>query len=145
MLAAANVVEVKIITDTVTIALDQLSLREVAKVIFGDVTIAATKAATQSLPEETQKVIGNRPVYNLSVTGDGGAVISLNGGLVSLFIPYTLQAGETAEKIQAVHINEVGEIQWIIISGYDSITKILGFAVSHFSIYGVGYRAPHPV
>ncbi len=59
-----------------------------------DVTVAVSIVDTSALPAAVRQTVGDRPVYDFTVTAGGSAVSSFGGGAVEVSIPYTLAAGE---------------------------------------------------
>lgn len=70
--------------------------------------LTVTSPIAAMLPEGTQQVIGDRQVFNFSVTS-GGQTISKLGGNVTVSVPYTPKAGEDTNAIVIYDINEEGK------------------------------------
>ncbi|MGG1519849.1 DUF2252 family protein [Paenibacillus oryzisoli] len=108
-----------------------------------DVSIRKTDAAAVTenwTPEGKQALasaIGNRPVFDLTITAGGTKVSSFNGGSVQVTIPYQPAANEDANAIVAYYV--AGELVKVTNSLYDAASGSLIFNVSHFSQYAVGY------
>ena len=83
---------------------------------------------------------GRRSSDNDSSSGSGKKVQSFGAGSVSVTIPYTLGANEKAENVCAVYIDSNGNVHWLTSSVYYRVEKVLRFATSHFSTYGIGYK-----
>lgn len=144
-LIKAGVTEVRIKGDAVTITLDLAALKAAQAVAGGAITVSAKPVAVNTLSAEAQKAIGNRPVFQLTLTSGGKAVTNFGGGSVSVAIPYTLGANEKAGNAQAVYVDGSGKVTWLTNSSYDTNAKALLFSTGHFSVFGVGYKADAPV
>lgn len=105
----------------------------------GDIDIKITRVDTSSLSPEAKEVVGDRPVYDITVTG-GGRVISRFDGDVTVSIPYTPKEDEDVNAIVIYYINEFGELEVVTNCIYDHETGMVSFTTRHFSIYAVGYN-----
>ncbi|MFC6333514.1 S-layer homology domain-containing protein [Paenibacillus septentrionalis] len=102
----------------------------------GDISIIIAKS---SLTEEGKQVLGDRPVYSLSVFAGTDAISSFGGGKAHVSLPYSLQANEDPRAIIVYHITDRGEI--VTVRGnYDAASKSVQFSTSHFSDYIIGYN-----
>jgi hypothetical protein len=106
----------------------------------GDVSVSIQQVKTSSLPAETQQQIGNRPVYDFSVTSKGTEISSFGGASVSVSVPYTLAPGEDPNGIVIYHISSTGSLVPIPNCVYDPVTKQVTFMTTHFSKYAVIYK-----
>ena len=84
-------------TPVASLSFDTAALATIAGEAAGDVKITASSVETSTLSAETQQLIGDRPVFNFSVTS-GGQTISQFGGNVLISVPYTPKAGEDFER-----------------------------------------------
>jgi hypothetical protein len=120
----------------ITFDSDALSTISEAK---GDVTISTDKVVSSTLSSEIQDAVGDRPVYNFSVTS-GGTEISQFGGNVTVSIPYTPKAGENLNSIIIYYINAEGKLEIVKNCNFNPITGMVSFNTNHFSRYAVGYN-----
>lgn len=129
----------------IKIGMDLNTIKEINKQANADVNITAVRKDNSKLTGNAKTVIGNRPVFDLSVTyGNGKTVNNFGGGSVSITLPYTLQAGEKAGNACAVYVDTNGNVNYIVASSYDVVSKSVLFSTNHFSIYGVGYKTDVP-
>ncbi len=126
-------------TPVASLSFDAAALSTIAGEAAGDVKVTASKADVSSLSAETQQLIGDRPVFNFSVTS-GGQTISQFGGSVSVSVPYTPKAGEDLDAIVIYYINADGKAEIVSNCSYDPATGTISFKTSHFSKYAVGYN-----
>ena len=128
----------------VSMSSDPAALKEMAAQITGTLKFSATQAS--GLTGDALAAIGARPAYQLTVTGQKGGkpvtVTNFGAGRVSLELAYTPAKGEQAGGLYLVRAEQNGAAVWFHQSSYDSNTKRLIGSTSHFSIYGVGYKAP---
>jgi hypothetical protein len=118
------------------------TLKEIKKQVGSDVNVTAKKVDKNTLSANAKKLVGNRPVYDFSITGaNGKKVADFGKGKVSVSIPYTLGAGENPANVVAYYIDNTGKVTEMPNSVYDPITKTLGFVTDHFSMFAVGYKA----
>lgn len=104
-----------------------------------DIKITASKIDTANLSEETKQLVGDRPVFDFSVTS-GNETISQFGGTVTISVPYTLKAGEDPNAIVIYYINAEGKPEMVSNCAYDPATGSITFTTDHFSKYAVGYN-----
>ncbi|MCD7994975.1 MAG: S-layer homology domain-containing protein [Clostridia bacterium] len=127
----------------IKIGLDLSAVQEINRQANADVNITSTRQDNNRLTGNAKAVIGSRPVFDLKVNyGSGKEVTHFGAGSVSVAIPYTLGAGEVAGGVYAVYVDGNGNVQWMDSSVYDAENRLLRFNTSHFSIYGIGYKAP---
>ena len=100
----------------------------------GDIHLNIAKV---SLTEEGKAVLGDRPVYDLSVQAGDSVISSFGGGEVKVSVPYTLQAGEDANAVTVYYINAEGSLDYVR-GRYASGS--VDFVTTHFSSYIIGYN-----
>ena len=137
--AGSNTDALIVSTPIAEITFDSKALDTIAGQAEADVRISAAKAETSAFSEETKKVVGDRPVFNFSVTS-GDKTISQFGGTVSVSIPYTPKAGEDLNAIVIYYINAEGKLETVGNCAYDTATGTIQFKTNHFSTYAVGYN-----
>ncbi len=103
-----------------------------------DITVAAVDRLT--LSKEAQAQIGNRPVYDFTVTSGNKTLSNLGGGAVTVSLPYTPEDGEDTDQIVIYYITPGGELVMVPNCVYDAKTGMVTFSVTHFSIYAVAYH-----
>ena len=125
----------------ITLGMDLATVEELNRQARSDVSITATPINGDALSEEAQQAIGNRPVFDLRVNTMSGRQIQHFGtGSVMITIPYLLGENENPAYVQAVYVDEQGQVHWLENSVYDEAAKTLRFSTHHFSTYGVGYQ-----
>ncbi|MPM34550.1 hypothetical protein SDC9_81136 [bioreactor metagenome] len=118
---------------------DTQAIAAIAGAASGDVIFSVSKVETSTLSDAARQAVGNRPVYDFSVTS-GGNTISQFGGTATVSVPYTPAAGENVNAIVAYYINANGEPELMQNCHYDASTGTLVFTTTHFSTYAVGYN-----
>ncbi|CAH1216258.1 hypothetical protein PAECIP111891_04414 [Paenibacillus allorhizoplanae] len=100
---------------------------------------AVTEHMTAKDSDAVKAAIGDRPVFDFTITAGGKTVSTFNGGSVEVQVPYKPTANEDTNAIIAFYIADNGELVKVSNSYYDAVTGTLVFKVSHFSQYAVGY------
>lgn len=138
--AAANGVGMQINTPDARITFDEtaaLGLGDLAD--SRDVVLLVNRTDASILSEENQAIVGDRPVYDFTMTIGGTQVSSFEGGSATISIPYTLSPGEQPEAVVIYYIDDTGEL--VTVRGaYNAATGTVDFTVQHFSYYAVGYN-----
>ncbi|WP_052082661.1 S-layer homology domain-containing protein [Intestinimonas butyriciproducens] len=143
-LVSAGVRQLEINGVIVSLDLDLDALKEIQRQSTGDVTI--TIKPVQNLSAAAKKLIGARPVYDVSVSyvKDGKTVniTSLGKGGATLSLPYKPGKNEAVGWLFGVYVDGKGNPTRISGSAYDAGSGSVILDSGHFSIYGVGYTAP---
>ncbi|NLT39426.1 MAG: S-layer homology domain-containing protein, partial [Clostridiales bacterium] len=126
-------------TPVAAISFDADALSAIAGEAAEDITISASKVETASLPAATQQLVGDRPVFNFSVTS-GDKTISQFGSSVSVTMPYTPKDGEDVDAIVIYYINAEGLLETVSNCTYDPATGTVSLKTNHFSQYVIGYN-----
>jgi len=126
-------------TSIADITFDRDALNTVACDEESNIVITVSRVNAENLSEEARKVIGDRPVFDLSVTS-GDKVISQFGGYVTVTVPYTAKADEDINAIVIYHINGEGKLEVVKDCVYDPSTGTISFTTNQFSRYAVGYN-----
>lgn len=137
---AENMAEgMSVSTPVAEVTFDKEALKAIENQATGDVKITVTKVETATLSEETKQLVGDRPVYNFSVTS-GDKVISQFGGTVTVSVPYTPAENEDVNALVIFYINAEGKTEMVKDCVYDKATGTITFKTNHFSQYAVGYN-----
>ena len=137
-IASGNLQDMTISSPVANLTFDGAALNTIAGAA-GDVSFSASKVDKANLPASVQTLIGNRPVYEFSVTS-GGNTISQFGGNVSVAVPYQLGAEEDPNAIIISFINASGNLEIVTNGRYDTATGTVVFTTNHFSKYAIGYK-----
>ena len=146
-LIASNVRRFAIDTDHMAdFGLTLEALGELDRQTSGDILLAAEK--TTDFPAEAGAVVGNRPVYSISLwevkDGQETRLDGLNGKPIRIAIPYIPKKDEQPGCLYAVCADGNGGLQWITGSSYDAGQKAVIFGLTRTGTYGVGYDAQAP-
>ena len=137
-LKAAGVKYVKIGSALIDISLDAKAIAEIDRQSTGTVTLSAMREEKLSYPAKA--AIGHRPAFDITLKDSKGTVITdLKGGTATIGIAYDTKNNGTG-GLYAVYVKPNGQIEWLPNSSYTSGRLIFG--TGHFSIFGVGYKAP---
>lgn len=100
---------------------------------------ATIKVSTTPVTENMKEIIGNRPVFDLSLLVDGKSVTSFGNAKVKVSIPYEKTADEHPNAILVYYINSEGAARPVT-AKYNAQTKAMEFETNHFSTFGIGYN-----
>ncbi|GAB6107367.1 S-layer homology domain-containing protein [Fusibacter bizertensis] len=132
--------EIKLSTGFGSILLDSEALKKInAEAGSEDIKVGITKSDVKSLSTEVQKVVGDRPVYDFTVTAGDKTVSSFGSGSVQVSLPYEIKENEDVNSIVVYYVADDGTLQKIR-GNYNPATKTVDFETSHFSTYMVGYN-----
>jgi hypothetical protein len=126
-------------TPIAKITFDKKALSTIYAAASGDIKITANKVDVSTLSAETQKAVGDYPVFNFNVASDN-KTISDFGGNATVVVPYTLKANENKNAIVIYYINGQGKLEVVKDCIYDSATENITFKTRHFSLYSVGHN-----
>ncbi|GGG64107.1 S-layer homology domain-containing protein [Paenibacillus radicis (ex Gao et al. 2016)] len=120
-----------------TIVLDAAAVKSVgAEAGASNINVRITKG---ELTAEGKEVLGDRPVYNLTIFAGEKEITTFGGGTVNVSIPYTLKAGEDANAIIVYYVSDEG--LETIRGQYRAETGTVEFSTKHFSQYIIGLNA----
>ncbi|MEN6314626.1 MAG: YDG domain-containing protein [Clostridiaceae bacterium] len=91
------------------------------------------------LSDAVREAVGDRPVFDFTITSGDKTISSFGGGNVTVSIPYTLKEGEDPDAIVVYYIDDAGNLTPVH-SRYNTETGAAVFTVTHFSRYAIGYN-----
>ena len=143
-LVNGNVQSLEIGGGIASLNLDLETLGEIQKQSAGNVII--TIKPVKNLSAAAKKLIGTRPVYDVTVSyvkyGKTVTITSLGKGSAILSIPYAPNRNEAIGWLFGVYVDGNGQATRIPDSAYDANSRSIILSGNHFSIYGVGYTSP---
>lgn len=131
---------VKLPEGSVTIGKDVLSsILETAE--EKSITIKVSDAK-DTLNEEQQKIVGDRPVYDITMLRGSEKVTSFNGKTITVSLPYELKENESPDNIVVYYVKDDGTIEKM-----DCIYKDgnVSFETNHLSYFAISYEEPEPI
>ena len=137
--------------DKASMTFEQAALKTILEAVpamAGNITFAASPADISAFPDAAA-LIGSRPVYDFTISYKDGSgkdvlvTVNFPVGSAAVTLNYTPAAGEVTGSLFMVYVDEKGTVTWLDKSSYNS-GKVLADA-SHFSVYGVAYKASAPV
>ena len=105
-----------------------------------DIKITAEKVETSTLSAAASAQVGEHPVFDFSVM-NGDTAVSNFGGSVTVSVPYTLAAGESASSVIIYYVKADGTLETVKNCVYDTATGTVLFKTTHFSKYAVAYNS----
>gem|GEM_PF-2046984 len=125
----------------VKVAFDKKAVFEIKKQSEGDVSVHVIPI--KKLSKEAEKLIGNRSVYDISLSnGNGKKITDFGNGTATVLLSYKPEKKETIGGLYAVYVDKEEKAFRIDPSAYDVNSGSVIFATNHLSVYGVGYTAP---
>ena len=138
-IAKSNTNSLDLNTPIACITFDRNAIDTISGASAGDVKVAVARVDLGTLSQQSRDAIGDRPVYNFSVTS-GDKTISQFGGEVTVEVAYTLKTGEDPNSIVIYYINAQGNLEPVSNCYYDAASGKVRFTTNHFSKYAVGYN-----
>lgn len=125
----------------IKVNMDLSAIEAISKYTKADVNITAVKQNNITLSKDAKTVVGSRPVFEISANyGMNKSVSSLETGIISVEIPYTLGKNEKADNIYVVRIDKNGYLKKVANSLYDSKNHVVSFTTNYFSTYAIAYN-----
>lgn len=138
-LADSDISEVTISSPVGNITLDSSALSAIASsATGGDVTISIEMVDPGSLSPELREIVGENPVFDLSVLSGDVVISSFGDGSVAVSVPYTLKAGESGENLVAWNVGDDGTLTQIKNVSFEN--GMFTFVTNHFSYYMIEYN-----
>lgn len=123
------------------VVFDKNAMFEIQKQSSGNVTVNVIPV--KKLSKAAEKLIGKRPVYDISLrSGNGKKITAFGNGTATVFLSYKAEKKEAIGGLYAVYVDEKEKASRIEVSAYDVNSGSVIFTTNHLSIYGVGYTAP---
>lgn len=137
--ASSRLAGLTISTPLLTESIDSAALMKIAQETTGVVRFLQVKKAPSGLTPEAQRVVGDRPLFELGAIGEDKSVTRL-GSRVTVSVPYAPKAGEDTDAILIYRLSGAGSPVAVGESLYDPKTGQAVFRTDFFSQYGVGYN-----
>ncbi len=127
-------------TKSATITFDKKAFMDIANAANADIKVNINSVDASKLSEGTRAIIGDRPVYDFTITSGDKTISNFNGGRAAVSIPYTLKPGEKQGNVIVYYINNNGVLETVKNCNYDGNTGTVNFSVTHFSKYAVASK-----
>lgn len=124
----------------VKVTFDVEAVRGILAQTNEDVILSVTRLDSAELSAEVQSAVGSRPVFEITLKGDGNTVSQL-GGETEVSIPYTPSVDEELSAIVVWYIDGDGNLSCMTNGRYDPEPGAVTFTTTHFSSFAVGYNA----
>lgn len=131
--------QLMLISGKTSINLSNSVLSEIKKEANGDVVIKIAVADKNRLSDAQKKAVGNRPVYEISISSDGKDISQLKGN-VEITLPYDIALSEKANCIVIFNLNDSGNLAEVKNSFYDSSSRSVKFITNHLSFYVISHN-----
>lgn len=138
----SEVAEVTIDTGLASVTATAEELKAIIGSGEGEVEFAVSTVDKGQLSDEVQARIGDRPVYDFTVSVGGQSVSEFRSKKgIAVEVDYELAEGEEPDQIVVYYIADNGELEPLKVSGYDKATGTIVFYPKHFSKYTAAYAA----
>lgn len=105
------------------------------------ITIKVSDAKNE-LNEEQQKIVGDRPVYNVTMMSGSEKITSFDGKTITISIPYELKENEDPDNIVVYYVKDDGTIEKMNCTYKNGKVS---FETDHLSYFAISYEVPEPV
>lgn len=123
------------------ITFNQDALKTLANAAGGkELSISAIQADKSLLTDSQKTMVGDKRVYDLTISCGGRTISDFAGGTATVSIPYTPTLGEDTNNIVVHYISDSGTLETVKNCHYDAVTGTVTFTTGHFSLYAVGYN-----
>ncbi|MEA4891487.1 MAG: S-layer homology domain-containing protein [Peptococcaceae bacterium] len=120
-------------------AFDAAALKAIADAAgSSDVKITVGKAGSSNLSDAQKAVVGDRPVFSLTVTTGSKTITDFGGGKVTVTLPYTLGADEDADGLVIYRVADDGSVEALPCT-FNAAAKTISFTTGRFSVYMIAY------
>ena len=111
-MAAEAGAALKVETPVGTIAIPPEALESIAgQASGGTVAMSLESVDRSSLTPAQQELVGDKAVFDITITSGGQHISSFDGQSVTLSLPYTLQEGESAADVKIWYLSDAGELE----------------------------------
>ena len=124
-------------TSTGTFDVDNDALKEVAAAGDGEVELSTERLDADGLSDANKELVGDHPVFDLSITVGGTKVTDFGDGEVTVSLPYTPTKGEDTSNLTIYYIDDAGNAVEMTGAYYDEATGMIIFKTDHFSKFAV--------
>ena len=131
-MAALGVLEIQ---GEINIRFDQKALENMKNQT--EVTLVAKKVDATTLSDKAKTLVGDRPAFDINLSGGNQTITNLSEGQVTIEIPYILKPNEDPNAIVVYYINSEGKLKVV---NCDHENGVVRFKTNHFSTYVVGYN-----
>ena len=127
-------------TSTGNFDIDNSALKSIAAKGSGSVELSAEQLDTDGLSDANKELVGDHPVFDLSITVGSTKVTDFGDGTVTVSLPYTPVDGEKTDNLTVYYIDADGNAVKMEGAHYDKDTGSIIFKTDHFSTFAVVYE-----
>ncbi|KQO12073.1 S-layer homology domain-containing protein [Paenibacillus sp. Leaf72] len=137
-LSNGKVDQVVVVTPFGTLTILSTTLNAIEKAAGSNIRFEVAKSGADTLTPEAKRLVGTRPVLDVSIESGASSLSTFGGGSIQIDIPYTPAQGEDTNAIVAYYIDNNGKPNVLNHSSYSN-GKVT-FITNHLSHYAVGYN-----
>lgn len=116
---------------------DSKSVKFIMKRLSGEEVLnGLSKEGSQQADTE----IGDRPIYDISISVDDVKISNFGSGEITVSIPYVPSTNENSNSVIVYYINDSGKLETIGKCLYKPEMKSVVFCTGHLSSYAVAYK-----
>ena len=120
-----------------TFDIDNAALGTIAGAGSGKIEIIIEQIDTDELSDNNKAIVGDHPVFDLSITVGGTQVTDFGDGTVTVSLPYTPADGEDTDNLTVYYIDDSGSAVKMEGAYYDASSGCVIFETSHFSTFAI--------
>ncbi len=128
-------------TSTGNFDIDNSTLKSIAAKGSGSVELLAEQLDTVGLSDANKELVGDHPVFDLSITVGSTKVTDFGDGTVKVSLPYTPADGEDTDNLTVYYIDADGNAVEMEGAYYEASSGCVIFETDHFSTFAVVYEA----
>ena len=124
-------------TSVATLTFDSAALDRITSGISDGVNVEITVSnlTAEGLSDANKAIVGDSPVFELTVRVNGSPITDFGGGRVTAVIPYTPKAGEDTSKLTVYRLAGDGTMKEMTGAKYDKTLGGFVFTANHFSVF----------
>ena len=119
--------------------IDNAALSAIGGTGSGEIVVSVEQLDTDDLTDANKELVGDHPVFDLSITVGGTKVTDFGNGTVTVSLPYVPADGEDTDKLTVYYIDDDGNAVEMEGTYYDASNGCVIFETNHFSTFAIVY------
>ena len=124
-------------TSNGTFDIDNSALNAIGGTGSGEIEISVERLDEDGLSDNNKELVGDHPVFDLTVTVGGTQVTDFGNGTVTVSLPYTPTDGEDTDNLTVYYIDDDGNAVEMAGAFYDASSGCVVFETNHFSTFAI--------
>lgn len=127
-------------TDIGSLTINPIAIDNINNAAAGnDITLSITKLDNSTLSKENRELVGEHPVYGLSIICENVKITDFGTGFIEVSIPYTPSEDEDTSKLTVYYLDSDGNASKMTGAVYNEEAGCIIFTTNHFSTFAVVY------